>query len=173
MHTTTLLNRDSNHLGAINLGPRLPLSVFTSMEVWHPERIGAMAIYCSDGRWGEAFDEFCHKHLNIPRYDRWAVPGGPASLLREDNPAGFDFVREQVDFLVKVHELEQIVLITHFGCAHYTGHLKKSPEDCLPAQMEDLRKLALLIRQWYPKMRVQAFVAMRTGHCLSFHQVNT
>src|SRR5260370_25831282 len=47
----------------IELGPELPMPVFTSMEVWNPERIGALAIYCSDGRWGDAFDEFCHTRL--------------------------------------------------------------------------------------------------------------
>src|SRR5216110_1494616 len=62
----------------VDLGPDLPMPVFTSTEAWHAQRIGALAMYCSDGRWGEAFDEFCHKHLRIPRYDRWAVPGGPA-----------------------------------------------------------------------------------------------
>ncbi|HEU4752026.1 MAG TPA: hypothetical protein VFU47_02880, partial [Armatimonadota bacterium] len=53
---------------------------FTSRETWNPERIGALAIYCSDGRWGEAFDEFCHRGLGLPRYDRFAVPGGPVWL---------------------------------------------------------------------------------------------
>ena len=73
----------------IDLGPDLPLAVFTSTEHWHPERIGALAIYCSDGRWGEAFDEFCHRHLQIPRYDRLAVAGGPAWLApREGGTAG-------------------------------------------------------------------------------------
>ena len=67
-------------LGAIDLGPDLPPLEYTCAERWQPERIGALALYCSDGRWGEAFDEFCHKHLLIPRYDRWAVPGGPAWL---------------------------------------------------------------------------------------------
>ena len=45
---------------------------FTSTHPWNPERIGAMAIYCRDGRWGEAFDEFCHERLHIPRYDSFA-----------------------------------------------------------------------------------------------------
>src|SRR5207244_457736 len=63
---------------ADGLGPRLPMAAYHALERWHPARIGAMALYCSDGRWGEAFDEFCHRHLQIPRYDRLAVPGGPA-----------------------------------------------------------------------------------------------
>ena len=66
----------------VDLGPPLPMPVYTAHETWNPERIGALALYCSDGRWGEAFDEFCHKRLLIPRYDRWAVPGGPAQATR-------------------------------------------------------------------------------------------
>ncbi len=62
---------------SVDLGPKLPMAVFTSTEIWHPERIGALALYCSDGRWGEACDEFCHRCLQTPRYDRWAIPGGP------------------------------------------------------------------------------------------------
>jgi hypothetical protein len=63
---------------AIELGPHLPMAAYHALERWHPERIGALALYCSDGRWGEAFDEFCHRHLQIPRYDRWAAPFDPA-----------------------------------------------------------------------------------------------
>src|SRR5580704_5757209 len=112
MAAATLLSSLVTDTSAIDLGPDLNMAVFTSMERWQPDRIGALALYCSDGRWGEAFDEFCHKHLQIPRYDRWAVPGGPVWLAPHGD--GQDFyqgAREQLDFLVRVHELEQIVLI--------------------------------------------------------------
>src|SRR5262249_44039617 len=103
-------------LGAIDLGPDLPPLEYTCSERWHPERIGALARYCSDGRWGEAFDEFCPRHLLLPRYDRWAVPGGPAWLADRTGPGARQAARGQLDFLVRAHELERIVLITHFGC---------------------------------------------------------
>lgn len=154
----------------VELGPDLPLPVFASTERWHSERVGALALYCSDGRWGEAFDEFCHKHLLIPRYDRWAVPGGPAWLVPRDDDQGLSqATREQLDFLVRAHELEQIVLITHYGCAHYGHRLGRPPRECLPAQAEDVRTAAALLRGSYPAMRVSAYLAMRTGNCLSFH----
>src|SRR5246127_4437256 len=112
---------------AIELPPDLPLSVFTSMEPWHHDRVGALALYCSDGRWGEAFDEFCHKHLQLPRYDRWAVPGGPAWLApREEEQPSHQAAREQFDFLVRVHGLERVVLIAHYGCAYYGRLLQQS-----------------------------------------------
>ncbi len=125
----------------IELGPDLPMAVFTSMERWNPERIGAVAIYCSDGRWGEAFDEFCHKHLQIPRYDRLALAGGPACFAPRDEKAKLlcEAALEQMAFLVKVHELKRVVLITHYGCAIYAEQLQRKPDDCLPIQLEDLR----------------------------------
>src|SRR2546421_3588237 len=96
------------------LSHRLPMAAYHATEIWHPERIGALALYCSDGRWGEAFDEFCHKCLHIPRYDRWVVPGGPVWLLPRERTRDFHQTeREQLDFLVRVHGLERIVLITH------------------------------------------------------------
>ena len=33
-------------------------------------RIGAAAVYCSDGRFGEQCDDFVHHALQLPRYDR-------------------------------------------------------------------------------------------------------
>src|SRR5262245_58336780 len=72
---------------------------FTSTEIWNPERIGAVVLYCSDGRWGEAFDEFCHGHLLIPRYDRWALPGGPVCLLPPEPGDGYARgIWEQLNF---------------------------------------------------------------------------
>ena len=159
---------------SVELTPELPLAVFTSTERWHPERIGALALYCSDGRWGEAFDDFCHKHLQIPRYDRLAVPGGPALLALGDDKNGvFQATRQHFDFLVKVHELERIVLITHFGCAHYTHRLQKSAHDILPAQAQDIRTAALLLRNWYPQIQVESYLAMRRENCLSFHRLGS
>lgn len=158
---------------SLALGPDLPMAVFTSTEPWHHERIGALALYCSDGRWGEAFDEFCHKCLQIPRYDRWAVPGGPAWLAPSESNGDFaQAAREQLDFLVGVHELERIVLITHFGCAAYGHRLKRSAEDCLPEQVEDLQAAARSLREWYAGMQVEGYLAMRCERSLSFHEVD-
>ena len=64
----------------VELPPDLPMPVFTSTSSFEIARVHALALYCSDGRYGDAFDDFCHRRLDIPRYDRLAVPGGPAWL---------------------------------------------------------------------------------------------
>jgi hypothetical protein len=158
---------------SVDIGPALPLAVHICTEAWHPERIGALALYCSDGRWGEAFDEFCHKRLLIPRYDRWAVPGGPAWLVSHtSNGDLYQATRKQLDFLVHVHELERIVLITHFGCAFYRHLLDEPAETCLPVQMSDLRVARDSLRERFPTIQVETYLAMQSGKCLSFHEVN-
>ena len=113
-----------------------------------------------------------HRHLQIPRYDRWAVPGGPAWLASPDDPVLLDTARKQLDFLVEKHELNRIVLITHYGCAFYGHRLERSPKECLPAQIKDVNRAATLFRDWYPGMRVEAYLAMRREHHLSFHRLD-
>jgi hypothetical protein len=157
--------------GGVRLGPSLPMPVYTSLEVWNPDRIGALALYCSDGRWGEAFDDFCHRKLLIPRYDRWAVPGGPAWLAARASDDFAQAAREQLDFLVRVHELERIILITHYGCAYYGEALHQGPEECLPEQMDDVRSAVEALRDWFPDVTAEGYLAMRSGNCLSFHRV--
>jgi len=171
-----LSSADSPHrLGesANELGFHLPMVSYHAMERWHPERIGALALYCSDGRWGEAFDEFCHRHLQIPRYDRWAVPGGPAWVATpQEDPALHRVIRIQLDFLVRAHELERVVLITHYGCAWYGHLLQRSPGECLSAQAEDVESAAAVLQGWYPGLRVEAYLAMRQHEWVSFHQLD-
>jgi hypothetical protein len=142
------------------------------MASWNPGRVGALAMYCCDGRWGEAFDDFCHRRLLIPRYDRMAVPGGPVCLLPHDS--GDALCRgfwEQLEFLVRAHELRRIVLIAHYGCAYYAEMLQAGPEECLSAQVEDLQVAAKSLRQWYPGVAVEAYLAMLRGLIVSFHEV--
>jgi hypothetical protein len=146
-------------------------TAFTSRHAWNPDRIRALAVYCSDGRWGEAFDEFCHDSLGLPRYDRFAVPGGPAWLaLRHVALLGpYGAARDQLHFLVRAHALERIILITHYGCALYGELLGRDPDGCLPDQKEDLRTAATTLRGWFAGLQVEAYVAMREGERVSFH----
>ena len=54
--------------------------------------LGAAAVYCSDGRYGEHMDDFLHNCLGLPRYDRVAIPGGAGKVTLACHSGGGAFV---------------------------------------------------------------------------------
>ena len=126
------------------------------------KRIRAAAVYCSDGRFGEQFDDLLHNALQLPRYDRLAVPGGAACLAshfatyRED-----EGVFEQLRFLVNVHGLERVVLIAHENCAFYSERLHVSPLQLETQQRNDIRKAVQRVRSLSRTLSVNAFFARK------------
>ena len=112
---------------------------FISTIGFDQARIRAASIYCSDGRFGQQMDEFLHQGMGLPRYDRLAVPGGPAclsgalSVFWESHSA-----ERQLDFLCHVHKLERLIMIAHEGCAFYLEWLKVKPEEFAARQLEDV-----------------------------------
>jgi hypothetical protein len=110
-------------------------------------RIHAAAIYCSDGRVGEHFDDFLQNGLKLPRYDRVALPGGPACLaghpqahLEEQG------VVDELRFLVDAHSLQRVVLVAHQNCAFYQARLELSDRRMELVQRADLVRAAASIR---------------------------
>lgn len=144
---------------------------FTSTEAFRSgvpyslERIHAAAVYCSDGRLGEAFDDFLQNGLQLPRYDRVAVPGGAACLAGHfsayrEGEAAID----QLRFLVEVHGLKRVVLIAHQRCAFYTDRLKVHEIDLRERQFHDLSRAAKRARRLCPTLSVEGYFAAITEH---------
>jgi hypothetical protein len=136
--------------------------VYESLARFDENRIRAAAVYCSDGRFGEHFDDFLHNSLALPRYDRLAAPGGAACLaghflaFREE-----EGLIEQLRFLVKVHGLERVVLVAHQDCAYYTERLHVSPLQMETQQREDMQTAAGRIRSLAPGLLVESFFARK------------
>jgi hypothetical protein len=133
---------------------------FASSIPLNSQRIRAAAVYCSDGRFGLQFDEFLQTHLGLPRYDRLALPGGPACLaahfstFREEEAAV-----EELRFLVKVHQLKTVVLIAHHNCAFYTQRLQTPELQLETQQREDLQKAISRVRAISSALVIQTFFA--------------
>jgi hypothetical protein len=147
----------------------MPSPTFTSSIPFTHERIGAAAIYCSDGRYNEQFDEFLHQQLGLPRYDRVVVPGGAACLAGHISAwRDEEAVAEQLRFLIVSHELDRIVLIAHKGCGFYLKRLHVSEGSLRATQIEDLEKAALRIREMSSSVRVEAYIAGVDDGVVSF-----
>jgi hypothetical protein len=147
-------------------------SVFTSSIPYDEARIRAAAIYCSDGRYGDQMDEFLHRRLELPRYDRLAIPGGPACL---SGRLGVFWegrsVEQQLDFLCRVHALERLVLIAHESCAFYRDWLKVPAVDIETQQIDDLSRASVAARRVSRTLTVEAYLARRNGALVHFDPV--
>jgi hypothetical protein len=133
---------------------------WTSSRPFDAQRVGAVAIYCSDGRYNEQFDEFLHTQLGLPRYDRLTLPGGPGALAGHfmayrDEEALVD----QLGFLIEAHKLERVVLIAHAGCGFYLKKLGIAERAMRARQEEDLGKAAARIAGISSRVRAESYFA--------------
>ena len=148
------------------------MTSYRSSIPYEAARIHAAAVYCSDGRVGSHFDEFLHTGLKLPRYDRVALPGGPACLAgHTEAHVQEQGVVDELKFLVDAHELNRIVLIAHGGCAFYRDRLRL-PEHFLEAQQQiDLVKAASFIREITGIQSVEAYFARQSMGFIAFEPV--
>ena len=139
---------------------------------YESERIHAAAVYCSDGRVGEHFDDFLQSGLRLPRYDRVALPGGPGCLAgHTEARLEEEGVIDELKFLVDAHGLERVILIQHEGCAFYSRRLGVQPERMAALQRADLVRAAFQIRRVSTELDIRAYFAMRSGRGVRFESV--
>jgi hypothetical protein len=142
--------------------------VFISEVPFDHQRIGAAALYCSDGRYGEQMDDFLHKSLGLPRYDRVAIPGGAGCLAGHiKSYQELWALDRQLTFLIQSHDLNRIVLIAHEGCGFYAD-LAPPSESIEPLQRADLQKAADHIRLWNLGVTVDGYFARKVNGRVAF-----
>jgi hypothetical protein len=147
--------------------------MYETKAPYEAKRIHAAAIYCSDGRMGAHFDDFLSNGLKLPRYDRVALPGGPAALA--DHPQiklAHDAVADELKFLVEVHGLQRIVLIQHQNCAFYTGRLNLTGFEVEKQQLKDFADAIEFVREVTNVDHVEAYFARRFDAHVGFEAVD-
>lgn len=145
---------------------------YTSPIKYESSRIHAAALYCSDGRIGEQFDDFLQSGLNLPRYDRIALPGGPACLAGHPQASLEEKgVVDELQFLVEVHKLKRIVLIQHQGCAFYATRLDLKEPRLELLQKADLVRAAAYVHQVTGLDAIEGYFARLVDGKLTFEQV--
>ena len=124
------------------------------------EPIRNLAVYCSDGRFGDHVDELLHKRLEVGQFDRLVVPGGPAVLV-EQAPCFFEMqgLTRQLQFLVEAHPIRRVLLIGHEGCAFYLHHLHVPAQEVAARQRRDLEEAVGRVRQISAGLSVHAIFA--------------
>ncbi|HEX8325663.1 MAG TPA: carbonic anhydrase [Tepidisphaeraceae bacterium] len=146
---------------------------YTSPLPYNADRVHAGAIYCADGRMGEHFDDFMQNGLKLPRYDRIALPGGPACLaghvqarLEEQG------VVDELNFLIEAHRLSRIVLIQHQACAFYQNRLGVRSQSMEQLQVADLTRAAFSIRHWTKLDNIEGYFCRVTSDGVVFEKID-
>ena len=135
--------------------------MFVSQGLYDHGHPKALAIYCSDGRFTNAVEELFH-HLGHARLDTLTMPGGPAllnpwaaSILESDQ------VSRASQFLMKAHNIDHVVLLSHEGCGYYRQKLPGRPAaDIRQSQVDDLRVAARAVRAARSGVRVVLYHAI-------------
>lgn len=145
---------------------------YESRLKYEQSRIHAAALYCSDGRLGEHFDDFLQNGLSLPRYDRVSLPGGPACLaghtqahLEEQG------VLDELKFLVEVHKLQRVVLIAHQGCAFYSSRLELTEPRLELVQKADLVRSAAYVHKVTGLDAIEGYFARHVEGRVCFERV--
>jgi hypothetical protein len=147
-------------------------TIYTATVPFDARRVGAAAVYCSDGRYGEQMDQFLHEGLGLPRYDRVAIPGG-AGCLAGHTAAMFDrtALERQLRFLIEAHALTRVVLIAHHDCGFYRHRVRIPGGRSISEQQAiDLKKSCDQIRLWCPQVEVEAYYANPAGGRVTFER---
>jgi hypothetical protein len=147
--------------------------LFVSSGPFEPKRVHAVAIYCSDGRYGDHIDQLLHFHLGLPNYDRLAIAGGPAWLTYRSSASLIQngLVRDQLDFLVEAHSLRRAVLIAHYGCAYYLRRNAGDADIVLSTQIRDLHDASGTLRDWYPSLQIDIYLARAVDSRVQFEEI--
>jgi hypothetical protein len=146
--------------------------VYTSSVAYESKRIHAAAVYCSDGRVGEQFDDFLQNGLGLPRYDRVALPGGPACIAGHQQASLEEQgVMDELQFLAEVHGLKRVVLIAHQACAFYTQRLELVEPRLEMVQRADLVRAAAFVHRVTGIERIEGFFARLEGSKVRFEPV--
>lgn len=157
-----IMGRDTTCKGYHNMPYSSPIA-------FGSEPIQAAAVYCSDGRFGQIFDDFIVHGLGLGRCDRFAWPGGPGCLVGHE-PAPFDPEHglEEIRFLARAHKLDRIVLIQHDDCGFYSGRLGLRGEAQTAQQQADLATAAQRIADLTGITNIEGYFARLTDGKVHF-----
>lgn len=145
---------------------------YESRVRYESARIHAAAVYCSDGRVGEHFDDFLQNGLNLPRYDRVSLPGGPACLAGHTQAVLEEQgIVDELKFLVEVHKLKKVILIAHQACAFYTARLELKDPRLELVQRADLVRAAAYVHRVTGLDAIHAYFARLADGRVRFEPV--
>lgn len=132
-------------------------AAFPVEQQFREEFAHTLAIYCSDGRFALACEQFIRQTLGEEWFDRYIVPGGAGWLCLDVLTVWeHEMARKHVSSLVEAHSIQRVILIAHQQCGFYERY-RLSPEQTVRKQMADLQTATRILQERYPNIKVEAY----------------
>ncbi len=140
-------------------------------EASHPH---GLAIYCSDGRFTDAVEELA-SHLGHERIDTLTLPGGPGLLNRwSADYLESEVVSRAAHFLIKGHDIMEVLLLAHEGCGYYKKrHGALGEEFIAEQQLKDLQEAAQELHKAHPGIAVHTYMVRPDGQKIRFEPISS
>lgn len=122
--------------------------------------INTLALYCSDGRFAEQFNQFLVKQLNIDYCDRLVVPGGPGVLAHQsDTQTQARATAEQLQFLIAAHNIQRVILIFHEDCGYYKACAHVNNDQMQAQQQSDMKIVLKQVNSMADNLNIETYIA--------------
>jgi len=118
----------------------------------------AAVLCCFDERIRQTVGKFL-KRRGILRPDMIAVAGGAKTLATPSNEGERDFILEQLQLSIRLHNPGRIILLTHSDCGAYGGLAAFAGDRALELAHhgKELQRARDLVRARFPEIPVQSF----------------
>lgn len=146
--------------------------IYQSNIPFQTEPLDTIAVYCSDGWFGDQTESFLTTGLGLRRFDRLVVPGGAACLVRHHaSQLEDETILARLRFLIESHELNRVILVAHDDCGYYKAALSLPADQQEQPKRNDLAMAAKHIAEINPRCDIQAYIARLDGYVVRFEAV--
>ena len=143
--------------------------IYMKGDFFMPHSAQAIVLSCIDFRFRQPLAEFLAKELNLFEFDHKTDGGGVKQLLAE-GPVK-DWILANLEIAFNLHDVSRIILVNHQDCGAYGGSSNfNSVEKELAFHRNQLTQAALLLKEKYPNMQVQAYLGL-LGNSIKFEEV--
>jgi len=128
---------------------------------------GNAAVFCSDERFIDESMSFIKYSLNIKSFDLIVTAGG-CTFINADTEALMDNLR----FLVKEHNVERLVLISHQDCKYYKKKFQDADDKTIIAsQLQDLQSAKTKLEKLFPGICTETYFAFIEEGKILFREI--
>lgn len=116
----------------------------------------ALLIRCIDFRLAKSIKNYLEENNLVGDCDVLSVAGAVKPLLSPKNPSDKDFIFDQINTSVNLHNIKEVILSNHTDCGAYGGSAKfASSEEEESFHVKEMKTAKEIILQKYPHLEIR------------------